>query len=80
MIFNELQEFRQKLYDTLGNARDAVFDLMDAVKREWVHCVVCESVTKSGVSPPMVDYLCSAAGWSATGAPVLKLPVGQACR
>jgi DDE superfamily endonuclease len=31
MIFNQLQEFRQTLYDTLGNARDAIFDLMDAV-------------------------------------------------
>jgi hypothetical protein len=60
MIFNEVQEFRQKLYEMWGNARDAVFDLMDAVKREWVHRVVCESVTKSGVSRPMVEYLCSA--------------------
>lgn len=31
MIFNELQQFRQTLYDNLGNARDALFDLMDAV-------------------------------------------------
>ncbi|GEM_PF-1847230 len=31
MIFNQLQEFRQTLYSSLGNARDAVFDLMDAV-------------------------------------------------
>jgi hypothetical protein len=31
MIFNQLQEFRQTLYDHLGNARDAIFDLMDAV-------------------------------------------------
>ncbi len=31
MIFNELQRFRQTLYDSLGNARDALFDLMDAV-------------------------------------------------
>jgi len=31
MIFNQLQEFRQTLYDHLGNARDALFDLMDAV-------------------------------------------------
>jgi len=31
MIFNQLQQFRQTLYNTLGNARDAVFDLMDAV-------------------------------------------------
>ena len=31
MIFNQLQEFRQTLYNTLGNARDALFDLMDAV-------------------------------------------------
>jgi hypothetical protein len=31
MIFNELQQFRQRLYDSLGNARDALFDLMDAV-------------------------------------------------
>lgn len=31
MIFQQLQEFRQTLYDTLGNAKDALFDLMDAV-------------------------------------------------
>lgn len=31
MIFNELQQFRQTLYDSMGNARDALFDLMDAV-------------------------------------------------
>jgi hypothetical protein len=31
MIFKQLQQFRQALYDSLGNARDAVFDLMDAV-------------------------------------------------
>ncbi|MBI4784013.1 MAG: hypothetical protein HY785_22240 [Oscillatoriophycideae cyanobacterium NC_groundwater_1537_Pr4_S-0.65um_50_18] len=31
MIFQQLQEFRQTLYDSLGNARDALFDLMDAV-------------------------------------------------
>ena len=31
MIFNQLQDFRQTLYHTLGNARDALFDLMDAV-------------------------------------------------
>ena len=31
MIFNQLQSFRQTLYDSLGNARDAMFDLMDAV-------------------------------------------------
>ena len=31
MIFEQLQEFRQALYDTLGNSRDALFDLMDAV-------------------------------------------------
>jgi len=31
MIFNQLQQFRQSLYDTLGNARDALFDLMDAI-------------------------------------------------
>lgn len=31
MIFNQLQSFRQTLYDSLGNARDALFDLMDAV-------------------------------------------------
>jgi len=31
MIFNQLREFRQRLYETLGNARDTIFDLMDAV-------------------------------------------------
>lgn len=31
MIFKQLQQFRQALYDSLGTAKDAVFDLMDAV-------------------------------------------------
>jgi hypothetical protein len=31
MIFKQLQQFRQALYDGLGKARDAIFDLMDAV-------------------------------------------------
>jgi hypothetical protein len=31
MIFQRLQTFRQALYDRLGKARDAVFELMDAV-------------------------------------------------
>lgn len=31
MIFNQLRAFRQTLYNSLGNAKDAVFDLMDAV-------------------------------------------------
>jgi len=31
MIFNQLQKFRQTLYRSLGNGRDALFDLMDAV-------------------------------------------------
>ena len=31
MTFNLLQEFRQTLYKDLGNGRDALFDLMDAV-------------------------------------------------
>jgi hypothetical protein len=42
MIFNQLQDFRQTLYQMLGNARDALFDLMDAVLvtaclPSWVH-------------------------------------------
>lgn len=31
MIFQKLQAFRQTIYDGFGTARDAVFDLMDAV-------------------------------------------------
>lgn len=31
MIFQKLQSFRQGIYDCFGTARDAVFDLMDAV-------------------------------------------------
>lgn len=31
MMFKQLQQFRQTLYDTLGNGRDSLFDLMDAV-------------------------------------------------
>ena len=31
MIIDKLQEFRQRVYGFLGNGRDAIFDLMDAV-------------------------------------------------
>ncbi|WP_375492427.1 hypothetical protein [uncultured Nostoc sp.] len=31
MILTQLEEFRQAIYDSLGFARDAVFELMDAV-------------------------------------------------
>lgn len=31
MIFNQLSQFRQSLYEQLGRAKDAVFELMDAV-------------------------------------------------
>ncbi len=31
MIFKQLQQFRQTIYDSLGKAKDAVFELMDAV-------------------------------------------------
>ncbi len=31
MIFEQLSQFRQGLYEQLGNAKDAVFELMDAV-------------------------------------------------
>jgi hypothetical protein len=31
MIFEQLQQFRQTLYDNLGKAKDAIFELMDAV-------------------------------------------------
>ena len=31
MIFEQLSQFRQSLYEHLGKAKDAVFELMDAV-------------------------------------------------
>lgn len=31
MILTQLEEFRQAIYDCLGKAKDAVFELMDAV-------------------------------------------------
>jgi hypothetical protein len=31
MILTQLEEFRQAIYDGLGKARDAVFEMMDAV-------------------------------------------------
>jgi hypothetical protein len=31
MILTQLEKFRQSIYDSLGKARDAVFELMDAV-------------------------------------------------
>jgi len=31
MIIDKLQDFRQQAYRFLGNGRDAIFDLMDAV-------------------------------------------------
>jgi hypothetical protein len=30
MILTQLEKFRQGIYDSLGKARDAVFELMDA--------------------------------------------------
>lgn len=31
MTFNKLKQFRTSVYTILGNAKDALFDLMDAV-------------------------------------------------
>ncbi|WP_226889425.1 hypothetical protein [Nostoc sp. MG11] len=31
MTFDQLKQFRTKVYTLLGNAKDALFDLMDAV-------------------------------------------------
>ena len=31
MIFHKLQEFRKSVYENLGTAKDAIFELMDAV-------------------------------------------------
>jgi hypothetical protein len=31
MIFEQLQQFRQRIYDCIGKAKDALFELMDAV-------------------------------------------------
>lgn len=31
MIFEPLRQFRQTIYECLGNAKDAMFELMDAV-------------------------------------------------
>lgn len=31
MIFEQLRQFRQTIYDCFGNAKDALFELMDAV-------------------------------------------------
>jgi hypothetical protein len=33
MILTQLEEFRQAIYDCLGKAKDAVFELMDAVSK-----------------------------------------------
>lgn len=32
MIFEQLQQFRQRIYDCFGKAKDALFELMDAVE------------------------------------------------
>jgi hypothetical protein len=31
MIFEQLRQFRQRVYEQISKARDAVFELMDAV-------------------------------------------------
>lgn len=33
MTLDQLRQFRTGVYTILGNAKDALFDLMDAVKR-----------------------------------------------
>jgi hypothetical protein len=35
MIINKLESFRQEVYNFLGNRRDAIFDLMDAVLQRF---------------------------------------------
>jgi hypothetical protein len=77
MIFNQLQEFRQELYDMMGNARDAVFDLMDAVLVSG--CIVSfVSLSQSPVFRRQWSSVYAALQDSRLPrAPVLKLMVSQ---
>jgi hypothetical protein len=51
-----LERFRKYTYRILGNGRDALFDLMDAVLTSRS---VSSFVLKRRVSPGVVEYLCS---------------------
>jgi len=60
MIFKQLQEFCQTLYDTLGDARDTLFDGMDAVLVS--RCIVSYvSLSQSPVFR-LAEHLCRTAG------------------
>lgn len=61
MILTQLEEFRQTIYDCLGKAKDAVFELMDAVKTAPKHSIIRQPIRKSSVSARVAEYLCCTA-------------------
>jgi hypothetical protein len=54
MIIDKLQDFRQQAYRFLGNGRDAIFDLMDAVLTSPSVKIICGMIIVSSVSAEMV--------------------------
>lgn len=41
MTCDHIKQFRLGVYTLLGNGKDALFDLMDAVKRQAQRLLVC---------------------------------------
>ncbi len=54
---DKLKQFRQGVYTILGNAKDALFDLMDAVLVTRSVEGVRGTLSISGISTAMVQYL-----------------------
>ncbi|MFN5925886.1 MAG: hypothetical protein ACK53E_14220 [Pseudanabaena sp.] len=54
MIIDKLQDFRQQAYRFLGNGRDAIFDLMDAVLTSPSVKIICGMIIVSSVSAEIV--------------------------
>jgi hypothetical protein len=62
MIFHKLQEFRKSVYENLGIAKDAIFEIMDAVMTSpSVSSYVNLLMNPLIISAKMVKYLRGAA-------------------
>jgi hypothetical protein len=57
MTFDQLKQFRLGVYTLLGNGKDALFDLMDAVKRHAQCLLVCGVVSITSVSAAVAEHL-----------------------
>ncbi len=57
MILTQLEKFRQAIYDSLGKAKDAVFELMDVVQLRFFGSDFKPVETRNFASLPKISGL-----------------------